>query len=240
MHLPPFPHRSFPVAAAAFFLCLSCSKDLPLPAGLTTVDLTPSAVSMPVLRTTLPASWDENRFSSPAVFDLDNDGKNEIIASRHSVLYVWKSDGTPLWRAPVGENASTSNNHGSSRMYCSPAVGDLNNDQFGEIAICYSNKAAVYDHNGSLLPGWPVSFPNSSNEIRSIAACDLDGDRSCEILAVKTSDGPVEIVVSLKDDVGGGKGGVQVWDVASAVKSNLDWPTGRENYLRTGDFTGHE
>ena len=35
-------------------------------------------------------AWDENWYSSPAVFDIDKDGTNEIIASRHSVLYVWK------------------------------------------------------------------------------------------------------------------------------------------------------
>jgi hypothetical protein len=193
-----FRFRSIVLTGAALFPGLfSCSKGIPLPSGLSTTGITPSAVSLPVLRSTLPASWDENWFASPAAVDLDNDGKNEIIASRHSVLYVWKSDGTLLWRAPVGENASTSNNHGASRMYCSAVVGDLNNDQFGEIAICYSNNVAVYDHNGGLLPGWPVSFPNSSDEIRSIAASDLDGDKSCEILAIKTSEGPVSAVWNL-------------------------------------------
>jgi hypothetical protein len=193
-----FRYRMLPIVEAVFFLCyFSCSKELPLPAGLATIDKTPSAVSAPALRATLPASWDENWFSSPAIFDIDNDGKNEIVASRHSVLYVWKSDGVMLWRAPVGENASSSNNHGSYRMYCSPVVGDLNNDRFGEIAICYDNKVAVYDHRGSLLPGWPASFPNSSDEIRSIAACDLDRDQTCEILAIKTSDGPVTAVWNL-------------------------------------------
>ncbi|MBN1128662.1 MAG: VCBS repeat-containing protein [Chitinispirillaceae bacterium] len=179
------------------FFFLSCTDNLPVPAGLNTVDEIPSSVTRPVLRATLPASWDENWFSSPAVFDLDNDGSPEIIASRHSVLYVWNSDGSKKWRAPVGENASSANDHGSNRMYCSPVVGDLNNDGYGEIAICYSNKAAVYDHQGDLLPGWPVAFPNASSEIRSIAACDLDNDGVCEIAVVKTSDGPVTAVWNL-------------------------------------------
>ncbi len=193
--------RFLTIAAGGYFLGCLCSKDLPLPAGLTTADTTPSAVSGPALRATLPASWDENWFSSPAVFDLDNDGNNEIIASRHSVLYVWKSDGTPLWRAPAGENASSANDHGSFRIYCSPVAGDLNSDGFGEIAVCYDNKAAVYDYDGNLHPGWPVSFPNSSDEIRSIAACDIDRDRSYEILAVKTSDGPVTVAWNLSGAV---------------------------------------
>ena len=171
--------RSLILASSPVFIALSlrCADD-PVTStsvsGLLVATETPSTVSRPLLRQTLPASWDENWFSSPAVYDLDQDGESEIIASRHSVLYVWSAGGTLLWRAPVGENASTGNDHGSHRMYCSPTVADV------------------------------------------------DGD------------GIVEIVVSLKDALGGGMGGVQVWDVPSAVKNRMDWPTGRGNYLRTG------
>lgn len=158
-------------------------------------------VSKPTLRKTLPASWDENWYSSPAVLDINNDGSNEIVASRHSVLYVWKSDGSLMWRAPVGENASSSKDHGSSRMYCSPVVGDLNGDGSAEIAIAYNNQIAVYDCKGNVLAGWPQQFPGSGNEIRSIAAADLNGDKQYEILAVKTSEGPVTNVWTINGTV---------------------------------------
>ena len=183
-------------------LALSCSKndEVSVPGLLTGSPIT-SNVSEPELLMTLPASWDENWFSSPAVYDLNGDGNNEIIASRHSVLYVWKSDGTLFWRAPAGENATTSNDHGSSRMYASPVVGDLDNDGLGEIAIAYSNKAAVYEHNGMLKSGWPVSFPGSNGENRSIAAADIDNDNNYEILVVKTSEGPVTCVWNLNGQV---------------------------------------
>ena len=153
-----------------------------------------SDVSAPTLRQTLPASWDENWFGSAAVFDLDQDGSPEIIAGRHSVLYVWNSTGTLIWRAPAGQSASSPDNHGSSRQYASPVVGDLDGDGNGEIAIAYSSKVAVYNRNGQLMPGWPKDFPGTDGEIRSIAADDLDHDGRMEILAVKTNGGPVTMV----------------------------------------------
>lgn len=158
-------------------------------------------VAVPTLRQTLPASWDENWFASPAVFDLDQDGDNEIIASRHSVTYVWDSAGALVWRAPVDEESSSTNDHGSYRQYASPVVGDLDGDGDGEIAIGYGNNVAVYDHNGFLLSGWPQTFPGSSGEIRSIAAADLDQDGNVEILAVKTSSGPVTVAWHLDGSV---------------------------------------
>lgn len=153
-----------------------------------------SGVSSPVLRTTLEASWDENWFGSATVYDLDSDGSMEIIAGRHSVLYVWDNGGNMLWRAPVGENSSSPDDHGSARQYAAPVVGDLDGDGNGEIAIAYSNKVAVYDHTGKIMNGWPQIFPGSDGEIRSIAGADLDCNGKIEIMAVKTSDGPVTVV----------------------------------------------
>ena len=155
-------------------------------------------VAPPVLRMNLPGSWDEDWFASPAVYDLDGDGSMEIVAGRHSVIYVWNHTGTLRWSAPVGENATPSIVHGSSRQYASPVVGDLDADGRGEIAVAYSNKVVVYDHNGIIQSGWPQSFPASTSEIRSIAAADLTGNGKKEILAVKTSSGPVTVAWSVE------------------------------------------
>jgi hypothetical protein len=154
------------------------------------------------LRQTLPASWDENWLASPAVADIDDDGDMEIVASRHSVLYAWDADGTMLWRAAWSLNASDPDDHGSSRMWASPVVWDLDGDGDAEIAVgsdadsSSGVNVAAYDHEGELLDGWPVHF-GGSDEIRSITAGDLDGDGSYEIVVNKTSSGPVTAVYDL-------------------------------------------
>jgi hypothetical protein len=53
-------------------------------------------------------------------------------------------------------------------------------------------------------------------------------------LADVDGDGKIEILVSLKDTVSSGLGGVQIWDVSSARSGSLPWPTGRGNQLRNG------
>jgi hypothetical protein len=74
---------------ASLLMLASCGEDQQVvykAAGLDTASEVASAVSEPVLLTTLAASWDENWYSSPAVFDINQDGAQEIVASRHSVL----------------------------------------------------------------------------------------------------------------------------------------------------------
>ncbi len=168
----------------------------PLPGGAT------GPVQEPVLRQTLPASWDENWLASPAVVDLDGDGSKEIVAARHSVLYVWNGDGTLRWRAAWAHEADDPEDHGGSRMWASPVIGDFDGDGDLEIAVgsdadSESNvNVAVYDHEGHLLPGWPQHF-GGRDEVRSITAGDLDGDGSYEIVVNKTSEGPVTAVYEL-------------------------------------------
>jgi len=79
-------------------LLSGCSSSSGGSGGDPSIPSIPSNVSEPTLRITLPASWDENWFASASVFDLDVDGDKEIIAARHSVLYVWNDEDALVWR----------------------------------------------------------------------------------------------------------------------------------------------
>ncbi len=160
----------------------------------------------PMLRATLPGSWDENWLASPTLVDIDGDGKLDIVAARHSVLYAYGSDGAPLWQTAWGSSASSSPEHGSTRMWASAVVGDFAGD--GSIEIATGSDAdgdsgqniALYDSNGELMPGWPQHF-GGAVEVRSIAAADVDGDGVMEILVNHTSSGPVTAVYELDGTV---------------------------------------
>ncbi|MGD9211185.1 MAG: VCBS repeat-containing protein [Desulfobacteraceae bacterium] len=158
-------------------------------------------VSEPELQITLPGSWDENWLASPAVADIDNDGVKEIVAARHSVLYVWHADGTLIWKTAFGYSASSSPEHGSCRMWAPPVVGDFDGDQDMEIAVggdadsSINVNISLYDHQGELLSGWPQRFGDT--EVRSLTAADVDGDGIHEIVVNKTSTGPATTVYEL-------------------------------------------
>jgi hypothetical protein len=164
---------------------------------------TPAEVQAPVLRATLPASWDENWLAAPGVADLDGDGQLEVIAARHSVLYAWDTDGSLLWRAAWGKSASDPDDHGSTRMWSSPVIADFDNDGDVEIAVgsgASDGNVAVYDHQGMLLSGWPQHF-GGSDEIRAITAGDLDGDGYFEVVVNKTNRGPATAVFALSGEL---------------------------------------
>ncbi|CAN5603004.1 hypothetical protein BH10CHL1_BH10CHL1_24600 [soil metagenome] len=130
--------------------------------------------------------------SSPALADLDNDGKAEIIIGTNNfrgcanpyLFYVLNGDGTfyPGWPVETTDNIASS-----------PAVGDLDGDGFLDIVVgtgnydesgcgqaADGNKVYAWDRNGQPLPGWPR--PTAGNMETAPAIGDIDGDNKLDVV----------------------------------------------------------
>ena len=121
-------------------------------------------------------SWCETGwYSSPAVADLDNDGKPEVIASPYTVFALNGEDGSVQWTA--GSQAN--------RTWPGVVVADIDNDNDLEVAVAQGGgNLTVYDHTGNLV--W--TRQPEGNELRGLSVYDLDADGTDELVVTATGD----------------------------------------------------
>ncbi|MCD4793823.1 MAG: VCBS repeat-containing protein [Bacteroidales bacterium] len=184
------------------FLMLSCKKDSNNEVTHNTITPpTPSCnpassggstnVGEPELIAELNDRWHEAWLASPVVADIDNDGTQEILAARGDLLLGWHLDNEIVFRAQTG-----------GRIWSSPVVADLLPSSSGlEIAVSSRNKIYVWDKEGNNVPGFPVEW---RDELRSLAAGDIDGDGEYELVAVTTdklsANGQNDIIIAYNMD----------------------------------------
>ncbi|NUO83025.1 VCBS repeat-containing protein [candidate division KSB1 bacterium] len=133
-----------------------------------------------------------------SIGDINADGIPEIVVAaqlKTSInenftgrIYVWKTNGELLKGWPV-ETAVGYTYAG----WCNPALADVNNDGFLEIAVgTYSfvrpNRVAyvaLYRYDGTMMPGWP-QFTAGRDSLNSIgvspAFADLNGDDKPDLI----------------------------------------------------------
>ena len=128
---------------------------------------------------------------SPAIADLDNDGKQEIIIGD-------KQGGIHIIRA---ETSSVSTiKEGVGAFYSTPAIANVDSDLAPEIIIGSADrKIYALNANGSDVSGWPKQ---TGNEVWSSAAvADLDNDGFNEVV-IGSDDGWLYFYRTQGDSIG--------------------------------------
>lgn len=120
-----------------------------------------------------PATIGEN-FSSPMFYDLNGDGRLEVIATDRGHAYVFDSSGVllPGWpRVGGSDNA--------------PAVADIDGDGSPEIFIASPDgppKIRCFNTDGSVQTGFPVNMPwQTWLNVSSPVIADVDGDGHLDV-----------------------------------------------------------
>src|SRR5262245_50969812 len=119
---------------------------------------------------------DTGWYASPAVADLDKDGKPEVVWGSYDAVALNGENGTEQWRAPNG-----------SRVWPGIAVADLTGNGSLEVVVGRgSDQVTVYNNAGGVL--WTRN-PFGSGDVRTLAVADLENDGQYEIIVGRASGG---------------------------------------------------
>jgi hypothetical protein len=125
-------------------------------------------------------------WSTPAIGDLDKDGKKEIVfASNGNLLYALRWNGTEWMDGDA--NPSTPGvfkTLGFNFNYGTPAIADLDHDGFPEIVFAsFDHNLYAWHANGTNVTGFPIMLAGASNSSVAIGMLDGPSDTQPEIVA---------------------------------------------------------
>ncbi len=152
--------------------------------GIPTPNIQAAPVQQPVLLRQIKwtgTSW----FGSPIIHDLGT-GERKLIGTFYDII-VWDKNFNEIARAPAGSSYPH-----KSRIYAPAVCADLDQDGIWEIVVgSTQGSVAAYEwRNNSLVikAGWPASACDAGQcpEVRGLAAGDVDGNGTIEVVATTT------------------------------------------------------
>jgi hypothetical protein len=184
--------------------------------------------------------------SAPAVADLDNDGKLEIVVTTGGdignhrnggvLVYRFKKDTphweftlVPGWPQPKLDAVGGGNGNGFpdgcwDGIWSTPALGDLDGD--GDLEIVFEGfdrRIHAYHHDGQVVNGWPIYRYNGDALLR--------GGWSSPALGDIDHDGLPEVIVGTDSPMWGGEGSPNptydngtVWAINGDSSNVPGWP----------------
>jgi hypothetical protein len=124
-------------------------------------------------------------YQSPAVYDVDGDGNDEIIiCDQDSTLYVMDGSGNDLPGWPIRLTGLTGG---------SVAVGDIDNNGDAEIVVSVRSAARTYAFHHDATQMWLKWFSQNMFFTPSPALADLTGDGMLETI-LPSSNGRVYVI----------------------------------------------
>lgn len=163
-------------------------------------------------------------YPAPSVGDIDAvPGLEILVPAYDGLLYAYRSTGEVMWTYGFGR---ASPYVGASEAL----IADLNGDGSPEIVFTTFSEGEPSEPRA---PAHLVILDAGGNELHAIEL-HARGSMAAPSIADLDGDGALELVISLKDSIGAGQGGVQIWDLPGATDNCLLWPTGRGNTLRQG------
>ncbi len=171
-----------------------------------------------------PVPLTEAAHGTPAVGDVDRDGRPEIFVTEWNLMHLLDVDGNELPGWPLGIDGVR------FAVLSSAALADLDGDRDLEIVVPAlrddsqtdtETEVHVFQHDGTIVPGWPQQDRIENTECPPIVT-DLEGDGTPEILI-----GSELITVQIDPPVTVHNARVYAWDAAGNTKSGFPWTTDR-------------
>lgn len=177
-----------------------------------------------------PVSTGHHVTGSPAIADLNRDGRQEVIVgSWDQKLYAWTSNGQPAPGFPV----TPRNYMGATYKVHSPIVADANADGMPEIFTNYGWEVTELDSMGRQITwdggaGNPARKPTYFTDYTidaPPAIADINGDGKLELVAAGGEGG-----------ANGGRAAVYIWALPGSRAQGLasDWSNLKRDAIRSG------